>query len=254
MPKSSPRILFFDIETAPNLSYVWGHYQQDVIAHEREWYMLCFGYRWAEEKRAKCIALTDYPKQYKQDPENDHEVVKALWELLDEADIVIGHNGDNFDIKRSNARFLKHGFPPPSPYKSIDTLKIARSAFKLNSNRLNDLGKYLGVGKKAPTSGFSTWAGCMRGDEKSWKTMIKYCAQDVDLLFDIYNVLRPWAKNHPNVTTYNGLGGCPRCGHWELIRRGFKTTKTRRYVQYQCKQCNSYCSERTTSEPSPDLV
>ena len=30
------KVLFFDIETAPNLSYVWGQWQQDVIDHAQE--------------------------------------------------------------------------------------------------------------------------------------------------------------------------------------------------------------------------
>lgn len=30
------KILLFDIETSPNLSYTWEKYQQDVIAFEKE--------------------------------------------------------------------------------------------------------------------------------------------------------------------------------------------------------------------------
>ena len=83
------KILYYDIETAPNLSMVWGQYEQNVIAHEREWYMLCVSYRWEHEKKTHVTSLVDFPADYKKDPENDFHVVKKLWDLFDEADIVI---------------------------------------------------------------------------------------------------------------------------------------------------------------------
>lgn len=70
------KVLYFDIETAPNLSYVWGHYEQNVIQHDREWYMLCISYRWEGEKKVHVCALPDFPDAYKKDPENDYHVVK----------------------------------------------------------------------------------------------------------------------------------------------------------------------------------
>lgn len=240
-----PRILFFDIETAPNLSYVWGHYQQDVIAHEREWYVLCVGYMWLGDKRAKVLALPDY-EGYEKDPENDKALAQEVWDLLDEADIVIAHNGDKFDVKKMNARFLAHGLGPPSSYKTVDTLKGARRAFKLNSNRLGDLGAFLGVGEKQKTDGFQTWAGCMRGDEKAWGTMTRYCRQDVELLGRVYLKLLPWLGSHPNLNVYPGepKDRCPRCGSAKRQRRGYAISRTMRYIRYQCNGCKGYYRER----------
>ena len=125
------KVLFFDIETAPNMSYVWGQWQQDVIKHVDEWYILCFSYKWEDHKSTHVVALKDF-ELYDNDPGNDLQVVKKLWELLDEADIVIGHNSDAFDIKKANARFVYHGLGPPSHYQTVDTLKMARIHFKFN--------------------------------------------------------------------------------------------------------------------------
>lgn len=243
----APKILMFDIETAPNLSYVWGHWEQNVIRHEREWYLLCVGYRWLGGLgKAKCLSLPQWEEIYEKDPENDEALCRTVWELLDEADIVVGHNGDKFDIRKMNARFLRHRMPPPSPYKSLDTLKLARKYFALNSNRLSDLGEYLKVGSKAPTDGFETWAGCMRGDKKAWATMTKYCRQDVDLLVEVYDKLLPWAENHPNWNLYStsGMIRCPRCGGEDLIKRGIRYAKSLMYQQWQCKGCQAYSRER----------
>lgn len=238
------KILYYDIETAPNLAYVWGQYEQNVIDHEREWYMLCFGYKWDHEKRTKVCSLVDFAETYSEDPENDFHVVKKLWELLNEADIVIAHNGDKFDMRKANARFIKHGLGPVSPVKSVDTLKVARRYFMFNSNKLNDVGKHLGLGEKVETGGFQTWAGCMRGDMKAWKKMIKYARQDVDLLRDVYLTLRPWMTNHPNLNVYTEEHGCPTCGSHSLQRRGLRHTTVASYQAWQCNDCKSYCRSR----------
>lgn len=109
-----PKILFFDIETAPNLGYVWGRYEQNVIEFTSEWYMLAWSAKWKDGKHiTKCLA--DYDG-YDPLSENDRLLVTDLHKLLAEADIVIAHNGSRFDIKRSNTRFIEHGLLPPEPY------------------------------------------------------------------------------------------------------------------------------------------
>ena len=129
------KILFFDIETAPNMSYVWGQWQQDVIDHVQEWYILCFSYKWEGQKKTQVVSLNDFDL-YSEDLENDLNVVHKLWELLDEADIVIGNNSVAFDIKKANARFAYHNLGPTRHYQTVDTLKIARRYFKFNSNSI----------------------------------------------------------------------------------------------------------------------
>ena len=249
------KILFFDIETAPNMSYVWGQWQQDVIDHVQEWYILCFSYKWEGQKKTHVVSLNDFDL-YSEDLENDFNVVHKLWELLDEADIVIGHNSDAFDIKKANARFVYHDFGPPSHYHTVDTLKIARRHFKFNSNRLGHLGEHLGLGGKEVTGGFQTWAGCMRGDAKAWATMKKYAKKDVDLLVDVYERLRPWATNHPNRNVIDQTTfACPTCGSNRLHKRGVRQTRTLTYQQYQCHRCKAYCRERLAQQVErPEVV
>ncbi|MAZ23222.1 MAG: hypothetical protein CMB22_00245 [Euryarchaeota archaeon] len=249
------KILFFDIETAPNLSYIWGQWQQDAIEHVREWYILCFSYKWEHQKRTNVVSLDDF-EMYKEHPEDDFAVVHQLWKLLDEADIVIGHNSDAFDIKKANARFAYHNMGPTSHYQTVDTLKLARRHFKFNSNRLGHLGEHLGLGSKEATGGFQTWEGCMRGDTKAWGLMKKYAKQDVDLLVDVYERLRPWATTHPNRNVIDSTShGCPTCGSNKLQKRGKRTTRTMIYQTYQCTRCRSYCRSRVADEITrPEVV
>tara|TARA_Y100000004_G_scaffold87711_1_gene98334 strand:- start:5717 stop:6490 length:774 start_codon:yes stop_codon:yes gene_type:complete len=253
--KIKAKILYYDLETAPNLSFVWGQYEQNVIDHSREWYMLCFSYRWEHERKTHVCSLVDFPDAYKQDPENDFHVVKRLHEMLDEADIIIAHNGDKFDLRKANARFVAHGLGPVSPVRQIDTLKVARKYFMFNSNKLDHLGNYLGVGRKVSTGGFETWAGCMRGDRKAWRTMIKYARQDVSLLRDVYLKLRPWMTNHPNLNVYDGGASCPTCGSDNLQKRGKRHTQVATYQTYQCNDCKSYSRTRLAEKVvRPEIV
>ncbi len=237
---NKPKIAIIDIETAPSLGYVWGKWEQDVIDFEKSWYILSFAVRWLGEKTTRVYALNDF-SLYKKDKENDLMLVKKLWEVFNEADVIIAHNGDKFDIKKSNARFLAHGITPPEPYKTIDTLKVAKKYFKLDSNRLDDLGQYLGVGRKAQTGGFKLWRDCMLGDNSAWRKMKDYNKQDVNLLNDVYLKLRPWMTNHPNMNILNGTQkACPICTHGKLTKRGFRITVLGKKQSYQCNGCGGW--------------
>lgn len=204
-----PKILFYDIETEPNLAYVWGKYDQNVIAYKKEWEMLSFAYKWQGDKTVKCVSRNQFKDK------DDKAVVKELWKLFKEADIVVAHNNDAFDQKKTQARFIYHGFEPPKFLNSVDTKKIAKRHFMFNSNSLNDLGTYLKLGTKLHTGGFDLWLGCMSGDSKAWKKMREYNKQDVVLLEKVYNKFLPWCDNHPNLALTKQKNKedilCPAC-------------------------------------------
>lgn len=230
------KILFIDIENSPNISYTWGKYDQDVVGFKKEWYMLSFAYKWSGG-RTRAHSLPDFDT-YTEDKADDFPLLRILWELLDEADIIVGHNLDRFDLRKINARFLFHGFSPPSPYQTVDTYKLAKRYFFLNSNKLNDISEYLGIGKKVETGGFQLWLDCMAGESKAWKRMVKYNKHDVDLTEKVYNVLKTWSTSHPNVNVLTGtLDACPICGKKKLQRRGYSITRVGRKQRYQCMEC-----------------
>jgi DNA polymerase elongation subunit (family B) len=231
------RIVLLDIETAPSLGWVWEKYETNVIDFKRDWYVLSFAYKVMGEKKVQVRGLIDYPG-YKKDMENDEALINDLWKVFDEADIIIGHNGDRFDIRKSNSRFISHKLPPPSPYKTVDTLKIARRIFKFDSNKLDDLGRYLGVGRKLPHTGFHLWKGCMTGDPQSWKLMKKYNGHDIELLEKVYFLMRAWTPTHPNVN--KGEVACPKCGSIDVQKRGFSYTLLRQKQRFQCLSCRGW--------------
>jgi len=240
---SKPRILLFDIETQANKIYAWGKYEQNAIAYAQHWYMISFAWKWLDEKQVYVKALPDYPKLYKSDPTNDNNLVNDLWKLFDEADVVMGHNAKKFDVKKTNARFIKHEMKPPSPYQVIDTRDVAKRYFRFDSNKLDDLGDYLGIGRKINTGGFDLWLGCEAGDKKSWDKMKKYNKQDIVLLEKVYRRMLPHMNNHPNIALLTGnLRGCPNCGSLHIHQKGERVTRTTVYHRYQCQQCGSWSS------------
>jgi len=235
------KVLLFDIETAPNIGYTWDKYETTVIEFIQERYMLCFAAKWLDEKTTHIHSLPDY-KGYDKDKTNDKALVKKLWEYINEADVVIAHNGDKFDIRIMNARFIANGLQPPAPYKTVDTKKVARSRFGFNSNKLDDLGTVLGLGNKTPTGGFALWKGCMAGEKASWTKMKKYNKMDVVLLEKVYKALRSWMPNHPNIGINKGRHACTHCGSTKTQKRGFHYAKYHKYQRFQCQDCYSWGS------------
>jgi hypothetical protein len=152
----------------------------------------------------------------------------------------VAHYGDSFDQKKARARFAAHGFDPPAPAVTVDTQKVAKKYFRFTSNKLGDLGEYLGLGSKAKHAGFDMWLGCMNGDPKAWREMIKYNKQDVVLLEKVYNKLKPWMDNHPNLSMLQSYRGCPSCGSIVTRKKGVRATHRMLKQQWQCKECKSW--------------
>lgn len=215
-----------------------------VISIERDWYILTFAYNWLGEREVHSHALRDFKKRYRDDQTDDRDLCLKLWELFEEADIVVSHNGNAFDIKKANARFLYHGFNPPSPFKSVDTKQVAKRYFMFDSNSLDDLGHSLNLGGKLKHSGFEMWRGVMNNDPKAWKQMIAYNKQDVSLLKKVYDTMSSWITDHPNYNLYQGTTkNCPNCGSPKLQKRGLYLTRVKSYQRYQCQNCGAWSHE-----------
>ena len=234
---SKPRVLLYDIETAPIIATVWQKYEANMVWSVQDWYMLCFAYKWLDEKKTYIVSQDDF-KGYKAGSPDDSKVVKRMWELFNEADVVIAHNGNSFDQKKVQARMVIQGLDSPTFYQQIDTKLVAKRSFNFTSNKLDDLGEYFGLGKKHKTDA-SLWRGCMAGDKKSWAYMKKYNIQDVKLLEGVYLKMRPWDNQHPNLATISDRpDACKFCGENKgFWGAGMKHTKTQSYPVFMCKNC-----------------
>jgi len=225
--------LLLDIETAPFLSYIWSLWKElgNTSMMVKEWYVLCWSAKWLGEKKMFTGRVVG---------DNDKSCLLKLRKLLDQCDIVLAQNGDEFDIKKIYTRFIFHSIPPPSPFRTIDTLKIARKKFSFTSNRLDDLGKFLGLGKKMNTGGFQLWRDVISGSRKALDKMIRYCKNDVILLEKIYLKMRPYIDYHPHLGILGSKNSCHNCGSVNVHFRGFGVNNRGRYRKYQCQKCGTW--------------
>jgi len=164
-----------------------------------------------------------------------------LLEYLNEADEIVAHNGDRFDLPWIRGRAIKFGISVPPTLITVDTCKLARSLFNLNSNKLDYLARYLKVGGKIDTGGFQLWKDCLNGDAKALAKMDTYCQNDVKILEELYLILRPYIHSHPNLSLYMDTDKlvCPNCGSSKL-KWGYKyRTLTNQYKSARC-ECGAF--------------
>lgn len=246
------KTIILDIETAPSLGYIWGFWQQnigdDMVLDYGGYIMSCSIKTLGEEH------VTYLENRTK----NDKKIVKKILKHLDGADFVIAHNGIKFDIPFIKARASIHGLNPPSPFKAIDTLKIARKEMNFKRNSLDFLAKALDVESRKLTNrkfpGFKLWWSCLHQDDEAWKEMKQYNILDVEVLEQVYLRLRPWASNHPNINVGNDVTvlSCPKCGSIELNKRGYYTTNKGKYQRYACDCCGGWSSETTAKNTTEE--
>lgn len=230
------KILLFDIETIGIQAMTWGLWKQNVNTEFifNDWFMLSWAAKWIDSDEVISNVLT-VEEVLNHD---DKRICNNMWNLLDEATIVIAHNLEKFDKKKVNTRFLFHGLRPPSHYDTFDTLKQLRENFAITSNRLDYVNKWLGLEGKIKTEA-SLWMQCIKGDQQALLDMETYNREDVMALERNYLRIRGWSKDHPNVNLLDdsGVTRCPNCGSEELVWEGYKTTKVSRYKAYTCSHC-----------------
>lgn len=243
---SGAKILIFDIETAPNKGFIWSLWNKYVPPEqlETEWFCLSWSAKWLFDDKIMSQRLTGREARR----EDDRRIMRGIWKLLDEADIVIAHNGSTFDLPRLNTRFLLYDMNPPLPYRLIDTLIVSKKVFAFPSNKLTEISKFLGYGGKYKHEGFEMWRKSLDGNEESLQEMETYNKQDVRILEELYLRIRPWIRSHPNVGLYIGsdVTVCPVCGSEDITWGGFYSTGVSLFQSYRCNKCGAIGRSRVS--------
>ena len=236
------RILLVDIETAPILARVWKVWQENISIDQikNDWFILCWSAKWLNDNKVIGERVTG--KEARKN--NDKGIMKTLWELMDEADVVIGHNIDDFDLPRIRTRFILNGLPPTSSLRTIDTVKIARKHFSFTHNKLDYLAQQFGFSRKLKTD-FSLWERCAKGDDKALQYMLDYNKKDVLILEEVYLRLRGWTKSHPNLNMFQPELGCSNCGSPNIKLKGKYVTQAGKHKTWVCSDCGAYSRETT---------
>lgn len=233
------RIAAFDVETIPGTAYVWRTGQQfvsldQVVDHSR---MVCFAVRFNDRKKTEFYSEWEHGQQ---------GLAEQARRVLDEADAVLHFNGKSFDEKWMRSVIIQAGLTPPSPFKSIDLYQQTKQFYLMSHKLQNVSTTLLKLEGKLDTGGFKLWRQVMAGDEKARRLFKRYNIQDVDLLWEAFEVLKPWLKL-PNANLYQGTeDACPTCGKSDTLeRRGFKALTTGVYQQYRCVPERGGCGSWT---------
>jgi DNA polymerase elongation subunit (family B) len=228
-----PKILTLDIETSPNVAYTWGLYDQNISVSQilEGSRVLCVTAKWYDSKSTIFLSENDL---------GHAEMIRQVWELLNEADIMVTYNGISFDAKHLNREFILAGLTPPAPYLNIDLYRTVRSQFKFASNKLDYVSQALGIGQKIKHEGQALWNAVLAGDAKAWAKMRKYNIQDVLLTESLFDFLGPWIKSMPNMGIFTGERCCYRCASKNLADRGLGHTNTIVYNRLLCEDCGAW--------------
>lgn len=217
------RILIWDIETS-DLRPDWGT-------------TLCIGYKFLGDKKPTVISIMDFPG-WEADVTDDSRLVKKFHEIMMTADMYVTFYGKDFDLKWMNSKFLEQGLPVLPPIAHVDNFYVAKTHLNLSRKSLDNLSKFLKLGKKKYYVEGAIWKRARVGDPVALGKVIQHCAADVNITEEAYLKLRPLVRQHPRV---NGYANCEACGSDKLQRRGYalSTLKGKRQ-RVQCQNCGHW--------------
>ena len=252
MQKSVVKRLFIDCETSYNIVSSWRiggkvFLSADNILKERA--IICICWKWEGEKTVKFLKWDS--------KQSDQRIVKVIIPVLNDADEIISHNGDRFDIPWIKTRAAFWGVTTNPHWKTIDTCSFAKKRMYFNSNRLDYLGHYLGLGGKMKTE-FNLWKKVIGDNDKSaLNRMVKYCKRDVVLLENVYHKLSEHMASQTHVGVLRGFsrGTCSYCGSSNVVAHKRRVSATGvEKMQMQCQEvgCGKYSTQ--TIKAKNDLI
>lgn len=235
------KVLIFDIETAPMEAYIWGLFNQNISLEmvKQHTTVLSWSAKWLHDPADK-VMYSDV--RHKEDKRDDKELVQLIWSLLDEADVVLTQNGERFDVPKLNYRFAVHGLKPPSSFKHIDTLKIAKKTFGFDSNKLAHMTKlfcekYVKLDHKK-YAGSALWTECLKGNMDAFKEMELYNKVDVLSLEELYvDHFMKWDSTLNFASFQEELSFRCNCGSDSFTHKGYVRTKKSKFKRWICDNC-----------------
>lgn len=251
---NGPKILVLDIETAPLLTYCWGLFDQNIGLNQikADWHILSFSAKWYQASNGRVFGphnkVIYQDQRNEKDFTNDKKLLKQVWDLLDECDILLTQNGVKFDNKKLNARFILNGMAPPSSFKHIDTLRLAKKYFAFTSNKLEYMSDKLCVKYKKQTkrkfAGFELWKECLVGNKEAWNEMSHYNKYDILALEELYHKFSPWDTAIDFNIYTDKLENTCKCGSTNIRDRGYYYSAVGKFHRFKCLECGAETRSR----------
>ena len=252
------RVLILDVEMSKCIYYTFPSHRpvklnpKDKIQGQ---FMLTAAWKWWGEDEVHLASVLDDKRRFKKDPTDDFYVVSSLCDAVKEADIVVGHNSDAFDIKHLAFLAYKHDLEPLPVTHSIDTLKQARKRFKNDSLSMDAIVKARGLTYKTDVLNKNkVWNDATSGDPEAIKIIGEYNIDDVNVQEEMFEDMLPWMVNIPSLHLVDGKEEngrvCAKCGEkHNLIQRGVWYNKARnaKYHRFSCNTCGSWGIDKSVN-------
>ena len=234
---NKPRVLFFDIESAPLKAWVWQtgkqyiNHKQLVDGHT-QYGIICVTYCWNDGRPAQAI-------DWGFEEQSTKNVIEQFDEVIKQADHLIGKNNNRFDNKMINAARMLNGLPGmPKWVQHTDDLEVhMRKHFRIPSQSLDYISNQLGLGGKIKME-MQDWIDIVERNsngQKALNKMLKYGKKDV------VDTRSLWYKLTEHFTPKfdEGLGSCKECGSFDRKKAGFNYTAGGATQRWMCKNCGA---------------
>lgn len=240
------RILLLDIETSPMECFAWRLWKQNIMPHQiiKDWSILTWAAKWFMEPTIFGDRVTGSDACNRVDT----ALMQDLWDLMEQADIIVAHNGNKFDVPRINTRLLLNGYKPYHSPRFVDTMAVLKRTFQVSSMKMDEVNRSLGILEKMEHEGMGMWKKAVSGTNEAdtaLDKMLEYNKVDVLALEELYITLRPWIRSHPNVNLFMDILEddqeirCTHCGGDDLRWDGRYYTPAGRYNAFRCNACGA---------------
>ena len=234
------QLLFIDIETS--LLHVFAHCigSKQNINHfqvDKDKKIICISYMAEGWKKPKTLI---WDKN-----QDDKKLLNEFVKIINQYPLVVGQNGDNFDLIVICGRCWLQTSNVMPDIVSLDTLKMSRQNMRLTSHKLDWKSRVIGRPGKLDT-GFGLWVDVEKGNKKALAHMVKYCEQDVLELQAVFWSMLPYCTKLPNHLGAVLLGHqdcCPGCGSENRHKNKTRNTKAGVKQQWLCKDCGRFWTD-----------
>lgn len=173
--------LVLDIENTKSLYERYGPGEQYVSGSDlvHAGGINCISYGWLDSKEIRVASI--YDGSYE-------AMIYEAYDVLSEAEYVIGHNFKRHDRGKLNEAFALMGLDFPE-YEVVDTLQLARALFAKtlpSGNALKDIAPHFGLGQ--PVDRYHLLVNDLEaGKPAAIKRLHRYSKHDIVLTKNLYN-------------------------------------------------------------------
>lgn len=131
-------------------------------------------------------------KGYAKQPWNDRQLAVSVRNALEDCDLIITWNGQEYDLPFLDQRLTIHNERRIGAIHHIDLLPIARRKLRMHSNRLDAVAETLEVETSKTGLKPAIWQKASTGDRKALQYVIDHNLADVQVLEEVFLKLKSY--------------------------------------------------------------